>query len=189
MPTQVDNKARSYAWGVCSGSWALVSCSWAQCSKVGDAKYTTKCQLEWSSKDLEAEEEQFLLLECAQELLERGNAKLELGENYAKALQVRWEQGCGARRRDDVYYRAMLWPRGTHIMQPLSMWSLLCLLSLPFSLSLFSFLFLFFYLFFLFFLARQNQHHPWYEMNLLQGANRSPPHLDFCALRHQKPSV
>jgi len=25
MPTQVDNKARSYAWEVCRGSWALVS--------------------------------------------------------------------------------------------------------------------------------------------------------------------
>ena len=26
-------------------------------------------------------------------------------------------------------------------------------------------------------------------MNLLGDAHRSPPHLDFCALRHQKPSV
>ena len=65
MPTQVDNKARSYAWEVCSGSWALVSCSWAQCSKIGGAKYTSKCQLEWSSEGLETEEEQLFLLECA----------------------------------------------------------------------------------------------------------------------------
>ena len=88
MPTQVDNKARSYAREVCSRSWALVSCSWAQCSKIGDAKYTSKCQSEWSSEGLEAEEEQFLLLEYAQELLKRGYAKLELNENYAKALQA-----------------------------------------------------------------------------------------------------
>ena len=103
MPTQVDKKARSYAREVCSRSWALVSCSWAQCSKIGDAKYTSKCQLEWSSEGLEAEEEQFLLLECAQGLLERGYAKLELDENYSNALQAMWEQGCGARWRDDVY--------------------------------------------------------------------------------------
>ena len=57
MPTQVDNKARSYAREVCSGSWALVSCSWAQCCKIGDAKYTSKCQLERSSEGLEVEEE------------------------------------------------------------------------------------------------------------------------------------
>ena len=88
MPTQVDNKARSYAREVCSGSWALVSCSWAQCFKVGYAKYTSNCQLEWSSEGLEAEEKQLLLLECAQELLKRGYAKLELNENYAKALQA-----------------------------------------------------------------------------------------------------
>ena len=88
MPTQVDNKARSYAREVCSGSWALVSCSWAQCSKIGDAKYTSKCQSEWSSEGLEAEEEQFLLLECAQEPLERGFAKLELDENYGQAMQA-----------------------------------------------------------------------------------------------------
>ena len=116
MPTRVDNKARSYAREVCSVSWALVSCSWAQCSKIGGAKYTSKCQLEWSSEGLETEEEQFLLFECAQELPERGYANLELDENYAKALQAWWEQGCGARRQDDVYYRAMLWPRVTHIM-------------------------------------------------------------------------
>jgi len=103
MPTQVDKKARSYAREVCSRSWALVSCSWAQCSKIGDAKYTSKCQLEWSSEGLEAEEEQFLLLECAQGLLERGYAMLKLDENYANTLQARWEQGCGARWRDDVY--------------------------------------------------------------------------------------
>ena len=88
MPTQVDNKASSYAWEVCSGSWALVSCLWAQCSKIGDAKYTSKCQLEWSSEGLEAEEEQLLLLERMQELLKRGYAKLELDENCAKALQA-----------------------------------------------------------------------------------------------------
>ena len=103
MPTQVDSKARSYIWEVCSRSWDLVSCLWAQCSKIGDAKYTSKCHLEWSSECLKAEEEQLLLLECAQELLKRGYAKLELDENYAMALQVRWEQGCRARRRDDVY--------------------------------------------------------------------------------------
>jgi len=44
--------------------------------------------LEWSSEGLEAEEEQFLLLECAQELLERGYAKLELDENYGQAMQA-----------------------------------------------------------------------------------------------------
>jgi len=44
--------------------------------------------LEWSSEGLEAEEEQFLLLECTQELLEGGYAKLELDENYVKALQA-----------------------------------------------------------------------------------------------------
>ena len=88
MPTQVNNKARSYAREVCSGSWALVPCSWAQYSKIGDAKYTSKCQSEWSSEGLEAEEEQFLLLECAQELIERGYAKLELGENYGQAMQA-----------------------------------------------------------------------------------------------------
>jgi len=78
-------------------------------------------------------------------------------------------------------------------MQPLSIWSLLACshsLSLTFSLFLFSLLLFFFFFsliyflslslfhfspFFLFFLARQNQHHPWYEMNLLRGANRSPP--------------
>jgi len=59
--------------------------------------------LEWSSEGLEAEEEQLLLLERMQELLKRGYAKLELDENYANALQARWEQGCGARWRDDVY--------------------------------------------------------------------------------------
>ena len=104
----------------------------------------------------------------------------------------------------------MLWPIGTHIMQPLSMWSLLAYshslslsLSFFFSLtillffthifSLFFFFFLSFFsnfthifsLFFSLFSARQNQHHPWYRMNLLWGAHRSPPHLDFCALRHQ----
>ena len=81
----------------------MVSYSWAQCCKIGDAKYTRKCQSEWTSEGLEAEEEQFLLLECAQGLLERGYAKLELDENYANALQVRWEQGCGAMQQDDVY--------------------------------------------------------------------------------------
>ena len=88
MPTQVDNKARSYAREVCSRSWALVSCSWAQCSKIRNAKYTSTCQLEWSSEGLEAEDEQLLLLEYAKELLKRGYAKLELDENYAKALQA-----------------------------------------------------------------------------------------------------
>ena len=34
-------------------------------------------------------------------------------------------------------------------------------------------------LFFLFFSARQNQHHPWYGMNLLRGAHRTTPTL-FC---------
>ena len=103
MPTQVDNKARSYAREDCSGSWALVPCLWSQRSKIGDTEYTSKCQSEWSSEGLEAEEEKFLLLECAQEPLERGYAKLELDENYANALQAMWEQGCGARWQDDVY--------------------------------------------------------------------------------------
>ena len=49
---------------------------------------TSKCQSEWSSEGLEAEEEQFLLLECAQELIEPGYAKLELGENYGQAMQA-----------------------------------------------------------------------------------------------------
>jgi len=44
--------------------------------------------LEWSSEGLEAEEEQLLLLECAQELLKRGYAKLELDENYGQAMQA-----------------------------------------------------------------------------------------------------
>jgi hypothetical protein len=65
-----------------------VSCLWAQCSGIRDAKYTSKCQSEWSSGGLEAEEEQFLLLECVQELLERGYAKLELDENYGQAMQA-----------------------------------------------------------------------------------------------------
>jgi hypothetical protein len=42
--------------------------------------------LEWSSEGLEAEEEQFVLLECAQGLLEQGYAKLELDVNYANAF-------------------------------------------------------------------------------------------------------
>jgi hypothetical protein len=53
-----------------------------------DATYTSKCQLEWSSEGLRAEEEQLLLLECAQELLKRGYAKLELDENYGQAMQA-----------------------------------------------------------------------------------------------------
>ena len=67
------------------------------------------------------------------------------------ALQMRWEQGCGARRQDDVYYRAMLWPRGTHIMRPLvhvEPTSSLSLSALSLSLSLFSLISLFFIIFF-----------------------------------------
>ena len=63
MPTQVDNKARSYTQEVCvedHGPWCHDS--WAQCFKIGDAMYvpfmyTSKCQSEWSSGGLEAEEE------------------------------------------------------------------------------------------------------------------------------------
>ena len=85
----------------------------------------------------------------------------------------------------------MQWFGGTHIMQPLSMWSLLAhshsLFSLfffflsyffPFLFSLiyFSLFFSSFFLpsFFSFFSARQNQHHSWYEMNLLWVLNDLP---------------
>ena len=72
MPTQVDIRP-----DLMHGKFVVDHGLWCHVCGHNAPRNTSKCQLEWSSEGLEAEEEQFLLLECAQELLKRGYAKHE----------------------------------------------------------------------------------------------------------------